>query len=189
MKIYFAIKGTNIVQGFGEANTAPSMLAFYQSLGLKGHDGIDERTFCKDYSVKQGGQCYPVLCDIDGYATITYIQQDIKTGYGIMALDQDGEHKHCWWHFDSIAPGLKVGDKIEGGELLGISGTTGYSTGPHLHRGLYSFTEDYNNGYHSAVDPTPYLVPIFINDFIDTLKKEIGILQQIINILKQIFGK
>ena len=189
MKIYFAIQGTDIAQGFGKDKTASSLIPLYNSLGLIGHDGVDERTFCKNYVVKQGGQCYPIFCDIDGYAIITAIYTDVKTGYGIIALDGDNDHKHVWWHFDSIAPGLKIGDRIEGGDLLGVSGTTGFSTGPHLHRGLYSFSEPYDNGYHGAIDPTPYLVPIFINDLISNLTAQIGLMQQIINYFKSLFKK
>ena len=188
MKIYSAMPRPVISQGFGEANTAPSMLAYYQSIGLKGHDGIDFRVTCENYIVKVGGKCEPLYCDIDGSATITYISTDIGAGYGIVAADEDGEHKHLWWHFDSINPDLKVGSVISGGTLLGIAGNTGNTTGAHLHRGLYAYSEPYTNGYHGAVDPTPFFVPIFINDYITTLTQEIGILQKIINLFKQILG-
>ena len=180
MKIYYALKPTSLNQGFGKEHTAQALLATYQSLGLSGHDGMDWSTVCKDDHIKTGGQCLPVYCDIDGYATITFIQKDITYGSGIIALDQDGDHKHLWWHFDIINPDLKVGDRIEGGELLGISGNTGISTGAHLHRGLYSFSEPYANGYHGAIDPTPFYSPIFILDYIQTLQNKISILQKLI---------
>jgi len=50
---------------------------------------------------------------------------------------------------------------------MGISDNTGkYTTGNHLHFGLKKCdktgrTLDYDNGYHGAIDPKPYLVEDF----------------------------
>jgi len=188
MKIYRSVKLNQMTQGFGKENTAPSLIPLYKSFGLEGHDGQDWSVICKDNFAKIGGQCEPIYCDIDGYATITYISKDVKSGYGINALDQDGIHYHCWWHFDSINPNLVVGSRIEGGDQLGIAGNTGHSTGAHLHRGLYEYGQQ-QNGYNGAVDPTPYLVNIYIKDYIDNLKQQISLLQKIIEFLKAIFKK
>ena len=51
---------------------------------------------------------------------------------------------------------VTLGQPIKAGEILGRSGSTGYSSGPHLHaemrlNGLES------NGYNGAVDLVPYL--------------------------------
>lgn len=38
--------------------------------------------------------------------------------------------------YNSIVNGLKVGDVVKKGDILGLTSTTGLSTGPHLHLGL-----------------------------------------------------
>lgn len=55
---------------------------------------------------------------------------------------------YCHMAYGSVK--VKVGDIVECGQELGTKGTTGYSTGPHLHYGVQV------NG--SWVDPKPYLL-------------------------------
>jgi len=56
-----------------------------------------------------------------------------------------GWGNHVWWrsavtghyilvaHFTQLNPALQVGTQIGAGTILGLSGTTGYSSGPHVH--------------------------------------------------------
>jgi murein DD-endopeptidase MepM/ murein hydrolase activator NlpD len=56
-----------------------------------------------------------------------------------------GWGNHIWWksavtghhillaHFSQIDPAIRVGMEIAPGTLLGLSGSTGFSTGPHVH--------------------------------------------------------
>ena len=188
MKIYRCLRNNSITQKFGVENTHSSVLPVYLAMGLKGHEGFDMAANCVNYNVKIGGQCEPVYYDVDISAKITYMQKDVKDGFGIIAVseDKDGFMKHLWWHFDSINPKLIVGSIIESGDFLGIAGTTGSSTAPHVHRGLYPFTEPYNNGYHGAVSIEPHFTNIFILDIIENLKTKVGILEKLISLIKQL---
>lgn len=186
--IYRAIKTNLLTQKFGRENTVPALLPLYESLGLLGHDGWDWIVNCKDGMAKHGGKCEEIYFDTNGSATISYIQKDDTYGFGINLVDEDGEHKHCFWHFDIINPALKVGDKVESGDLLGVAGNTGKSTAAHLHRGLYRYGEQ-QNGYHGAIDIAPFYIPIFIKDLVSNLEQQVGLLQKIINLLLNIFKK
>lgn len=59
-------------------------------------------------------------------------------GYGTRVMQHltwGGVQFFCWYgHLSECL--VKEGDKIFSGQLLGLSGNTGHSTGPHLHFGI-----------------------------------------------------
>jgi murein DD-endopeptidase MepM/ murein hydrolase activator NlpD len=69
-------------------------------------------------------------------------------GWGNLIKTQSGNRVLYYAHLNSIV--VKVGDTIKRGQLLGYSGNTGNSTGPHLHFGI--FLTDLNG----FVDPSGY---------------------------------
>lgn len=72
-------------------------------------------------------------------------------GYSVSVLSDDGQWYYEYYHLAS-PPLVWVGQKIGAGKLLGYEGTTGYSTGPHLHLGIM-FQWVY-------VDPLPVLMSL-----------------------------
>jgi len=198
MRIFRAIKSNILTQGFGEEGTKPSMVSFYNSIGLKFHNGIDFSVRCQDNFIKDGGLCEVIYFDADCYGKITDICNDrlAGLGYGIITEDKDGAFKHIFWHFDSLNPKLKIGDIVGTGDFLGIGGNTGYSTGAHLHRGLKPllkdtygnyYVKDRNNGYDGAVDLTPYFQNIFVVDLMENLTIQKTILEKIISLITDFF--
>ncbi|MEE1280179.1 MAG: peptidoglycan DD-metalloendopeptidase family protein [Oscillospiraceae bacterium] len=78
-------------------------------------------------------------------AVTTYVP---KKGYGkYVMIDHGGGYTTMYAHCTSLS--VKVGQQVKRGEVIAQVGSTGNSTGPHLHFGIYI------NG--KEVDPLPYL--------------------------------
>jgi murein DD-endopeptidase MepM/ murein hydrolase activator NlpD len=72
----------------------------------------------------------PVRASGDGVVDFVGTQN----GYGnIIVLKHWNNYSTAYGHLSRFAGGLKKGMKVSQGELIGYVGTTGWSTGPHLH--------------------------------------------------------
>jgi len=133
-KLLVPVKGF-ITQRYGEN------VEYYKKWGYCcGHNGLD-------YGVPIGTE---VRASTDG----TVIATDFETGgYGnFIKLEHNGFFTYYAHLSEKRA---KAGKKVVAGEVIGLSGNTGASTGPHLHFGLrvpgtYPEMRDY-------LDPLPYL--------------------------------
>ena len=91
-----------------------------------------------DFAAPQGT---PILAIANGVITTT----DWAGAYGnrtILTLDDGTEI----WYCHQAAFGVQPGDQVVGGQEIGLVGTTGNSTGPHLHL-------EVRPGGGDAVDP------------------------------------
>jgi murein DD-endopeptidase MepM/ murein hydrolase activator NlpD len=52
-------------------------------------------------------------------------------GYGNLVIVENGEYRTYYAHLSSIP--VSVGETVQAGTTIGLSGNTGNSTGPHLH--------------------------------------------------------
>lgn len=89
------------------------------------HNGID--------LIKAGGGANgtPVIASRSG--TVEVVQRS-NSGYGNMVLINHGDgYKTRYAHMISGSITVKVGDYVEAGRTIGRVGSTGNSTGPHLH--------------------------------------------------------
>ncbi|KRB88587.1 M23 family metallopeptidase [Noviherbaspirillum sp. Root189] len=58
----------------------------------------------------------------------------VQNGYGnVVVLKHWNNYSTAYAHMSRFAPGLKNGMKVSQGEVIGYVGSTGWSTGPHLH--------------------------------------------------------
>lgn len=95
----------------------------------------------------------PIVAPAAGTVRAAYMSPDTTAGSGntlIVTLDSGEGEWHCYHMRDAAL--VRVGDHVAAGETVGYVGSTGHSTGPHLHFGffLYAIT--------AYIDPTPYLV-------------------------------
>lgn len=190
MRIFRSLKSNHKSQGFGKENTFPYLMSAYESLGLKGHNGVD-------WVCGLGEKIY-WDCSIRGTVISTCNDTTAGVGCEIITEDQDGIFKHIFWHFKLDGLIVQAGQVLETGNLIGYGDSTGMSTGNHLHRGLKKqakdelgryYTPDKENGYKGAIDDSPYFTNIFVLDYMDTLKKQIFIISEIIKLMRRLLSR
>jgi murein DD-endopeptidase MepM/ murein hydrolase activator NlpD len=67
-------------------------------------------------------------------------------GYGNLVIVENGPYKTYYAHLSKIP--VTVGEVVKAGDVIGISGSTGNSTGPHVH---YEVRKD-----NTPIDPTSF---------------------------------
>ena len=85
---------------------------------------------------------------------------DTRTGGGIMVsiINSVGSR---WWLCHLSKTDLNRGDRVRRGQIIGYSGNTGSSTGPHLHVSLLPAAPNWGNGFFGAIDPAPYITAAY----------------------------
>ncbi len=87
---------------------------------LRNHDGVDWGA--------------PIGTPVQAAADGVIAQMGDGGAYGnVIYIDHPGDKQTRYAHLDRFRDGLKIGATVTAGELIGYVGTTGRSTGPHLH--------------------------------------------------------
>lgn len=91
----------------------------------------EERSWHKghDLAAKTGT---PIKAPADG---IVRLARDTFMSGNLVMLDHGGAVTSVYAHMDRMD--VKVGDEVKAGDVIGKVGTTGRSSGPHLHWGMY----------------------------------------------------
>jgi murein DD-endopeptidase MepM/ murein hydrolase activator NlpD len=106
---------------------------------IRAHKGVD-------YAAPRGT---PIKATGDGKVTLA----GRHGGYGNTVIIQHGKtYQTLYGHMQGFAKGVRTGTSVKQGQVIGYIGTTGLSTGPHLH---YEFQV---NGTH--VDPLGQKLPM-----------------------------
>ncbi|AQM58833.1 peptidoglycan DD-metalloendopeptidase family protein [Clostridium baratii] len=133
-------KGTkSILNGTSAVFTSPTrggtITSNFGERWGKNHNGLDIAGNIGD----------PVMAALDGKVKSIFYERD---GYGnVVILEHEGGIETRYAHMSKI--GVKTGDTVKKGDIVGEVGSTGRSTGPHLH------FEVRVNG--SPVDPQKYI--------------------------------
>jgi len=106
---------------------------------IRAHKGVD-------YAAPRGT---PIKATGDGKVLLA----GRRGGYGNTVIIQHGDtYRTLYGHMQGFAKGVQTGGTVKQGQVIGYIGTTGLSTGPHLH---YEFQV---NGVH--VDPLGQKLPM-----------------------------
>ncbi|WOD38684.1 M23 family metallopeptidase [Nodosilinea sp. E11] len=106
----------------------------FNGRGYEMHEGIDFA----------GPVGKPIVATAEGVVVIA----DYRGGYGNhVKIDHGYSYETLYAHMSGLA--VKLGDRVQRGDVLGYLGSTGRSSGPHLHYSIY------RNG--QAVNPRHYL--------------------------------
>lgn len=128
-----------VTQGFGDNPT------FYRQFGLAGHEGLDV--------------ALPIGTRVRSVGTLTVVEVGTDPlfayGYYVKARSEEGED-FLWAHllpYDLPRPGsVRLA-----GEAVGWSGTSGRSTGPHLHVGYRPRWWVRGGPHNGWDDPLPHI--------------------------------
>jgi murein DD-endopeptidase MepM/ murein hydrolase activator NlpD len=111
---------SRISSGFSSARFHPILKTW------RAHSGID-------YAAPTGTR---VKAAADGTVAFAGWQG----GYGnVVILQHQGRYSTVYGHLSSFAKGLRSGQRVSQGDIIGHVGATGMATGPHLH---YEFREN-----------------------------------------------
>ncbi len=124
--LIWPLSTVKITQYFGNTDFATANPQIYNG---KGHTGVDFRASIGT----------PVKAALSG-TIIGSSNTDLVRGcysYGQWLMIKHGNGLSTLYGHLSVRS-VTIGDKITTGEIIGYSGNTGYSTGPHLHFGVYA---------------------------------------------------
>lgn len=143
---YYDFDGSNLKGAF--LLTALKFTRISSTFGMRmhpihgrwiGHKGVD-------YAAPSGTPIHSVA---DGTVEFAGWQN----GYGnIVVIKHFGKLSTAYGHQSAFAEGLRKGDKVAQGQVIGYVGQTGWATGPHLH---YEFRID-----DQQVDPLSVDLPV-----------------------------
>lgn len=147
--LYWPTQYMSINQAFG---TRPE---YYGNLG---HEGLDIaaslNSIISSCAVGVVKQVY--LMNVSGYNAYG---NHIRIEHTVTENDKTVVYETTYAHL--IAVQVKVGDVVKAGQQIGLAGSTGNSTGPHLHLNLKrkgASAAGLTKRPDDLIDPTPYLV-------------------------------
>lgn len=116
-----------ITKLFGEGNDDQILVSAPKGSPVKGPitQGSHEGHIALDFGVPVGTDIHSTMG-----GKVTYAGWN-NEGYGNLVIIKNGDYQTYYAHLSNIP--VKVGQTIFEGEVIGKTGNTGNSTGPHLH--------------------------------------------------------
>jgi murein DD-endopeptidase MepM/ murein hydrolase activator NlpD len=100
----------------------------------------------------------PILAVDDG--RVAKLFNSVRGGLTVYQFDPTETYCYYYAHLDRYAPGLKEGDRLRRGQLIGYVGTTGNAdpATPHLHFALFRLGAEKQWWRGTPLDPYPLLL-------------------------------
>jgi murein DD-endopeptidase MepM/ murein hydrolase activator NlpD len=122
--------------------------------GYRTHPIHGDRRFHQGIDIAEKGKV-EILASADGVVT----KSQVLGTYGQVVMIEheiDGEiYETVYAHLRDNSRKVSVGDKVEQGQVIGLKGSTGNSTGQHLHFEIHE--GKWEQGQPNAVDPLEYI--------------------------------
>ena len=126
-KEYFDIKGKSITKSLMKTPINGARLS--SSFGMRKHPilGYNKMHRGTDFAAPSGT---PIMAS--GSGTVTRARW-CGGGGNCVKIKHNSTYETIYAHMKSFARGIKEGKKVKQGQIIGYVGSTGMSTGPHLH--------------------------------------------------------
>lgn len=125
-----------------DLDPGPGVLDFHcTSYTYDGHRGID--TSIVTFGYMDLG--VPIFAALDGTVLNAHDGEDDRSTtftekpMNYVALDHGGGHVTIYFHMKKGSVAVSIGQQVKAGQQIGLTGSSGYSAGPHLH-----FQSEYN---------------------------------------------
>ena len=124
---YFDLNGKSVEKALMKTPINGARLS--SSFGMRKHPilGFSKLHTGTDFAAKMGT---PIMAS--GTGTITRAKW-CGGGGNCIKIKHNSTYETVYAHMKSFAKGIKVGKKVRQGQIIGFVGSTGMSTGPHLH--------------------------------------------------------
>ena len=124
---YFDINGKSVEKALMKTPINGARLS--SSYGMRKHPilGFNKMHMGTDFAAPMGT---PIMAS--GSGTITRAKW-CGGGGNCIKIKHNSTYETIYAHMKSFAQGMKVGKKVRQGQIIGYVGSTGMSTGPHLH--------------------------------------------------------
>ena len=124
---YFNINGKSVEKALMKTPINGARLS--SSFGMRKHpiQGFNKMHTGTDFAAPMGT---PIMAS--GSGTITRAKW-CGGGGNCIKIKHNSTYDTIYAHMKSFAKGIKVGKKVRQGQIIGFVGSTGMSTGPHLH--------------------------------------------------------
>lgn len=124
---------------FGAQPTDERMRPFFQKWGINGHHGVDFGL--------------PMASRVLAVDTGTVTQVGANGDFGVSVTIDHTWGQSLYAHL--LEAKVNVGQGVNVGDFIGLSGKSGVASGPHLHLGIKLNNADRENGYLGFTDPMP----------------------------------